>query len=87
MCVEWDPGKARSNLAKHGVSLADASAALYDEFALTVEDPHEDEERFATLGLDALGRLVVVVYTWREETVRIISARKATARERRMYAR
>ena len=87
MSIEWDPRKAAANSRKHGVSFEDASAVLYDEFALTVEDPHRDEERFATLGLDAIGRLVVVVYTWRGETIRVISARRATARERRAYAR
>lgn len=86
MGVEWDPGEAKSNKKKHGVSFADAATALYDESAVTVldEDPTE-EERFVTLGIDALGRLLVVVYTYREKNVRLISARKATAREKRAY--
>ena len=86
MPVEWDPAKARLNARKHGVHFADAVAVLEDERALTTRDPfsHEDQ-RWVTLGLDALGRVLVVVYTWRGERVRVISARKATARERRRY--
>jgi len=86
MGVEWDPGKAKSNLQKHGVSFADAATALYDEGAVTLLDEDSvDEERFVTLGLDALERLLVVVYTYRGENVRLISARKASAREKRAY--
>ena len=84
--MEWDPGKAQLNARKHGVALADAVAVLEDEMALTMLDPFsEDEERWITLGLDAFGRVLVVVYTWRGERVRLISARSATPRERRRY--
>jgi hypothetical protein len=84
--VEWDPRKARLNARKHGVALADAVAVLEDETALTMRDPFpEDEERWITLGLDAFGRVLVVVYTWRGERLRLISARNATPRERRRY--
>ncbi len=73
MDCEWDPAKARLNLAKHGIHFADAVSALEDDSALTIRDPHsEDEERWITLGMDALGRLLVVVYTWRGEKVRLI---------------
>ena len=58
---------------------------LHDELALTVPTLHSDEERFVTVGQDALSRLLVVVYTWREERIRIISARRATGKERRQY--
>lgn len=76
MQVEWDPGKARLNARKHGVALADAVAVLEDETALTMRDLFsEDEERWITLGLDAFGRVLVVVYTWRGECLRLISAR------------
>jgi uncharacterized DUF497 family protein len=86
MVTEWDPGKARLNSRKHGVSFADAVASLEDEGALTMRDPCSgEEERWATLGLDALGRVLVVVFTWRGESVRLISARKARPRERRRY--
>ena len=62
--TEWDPGKARLNVRKHGISFADAVACLEDEGALTMPDRFsETEERWLTMGLDALGRLVVVVYT------------------------
>ena len=85
MSFEWDPKKAASNLRKHGVDFADAVTALEDELALTLEDHHPDEQRFITIGTDALGRVLVVAYTFREETIRIISAREATLRERRQY--
>jgi uncharacterized DUF497 family protein len=83
--VEWDSRKAASNLKKHGVDFADAATVLYDDLALTVSDEHADEERYVTLGMDALGRILVVAYTWRGEGVRLISARIATPRERRRY--
>ena len=86
MGFEWDPAKAASNLVKHGVRFADAVSALEDEFALTMRDPFvEDEERWATLGMNAGGDLLVVIYTWRGRTIRLISARPATSRERRQY--
>lgn len=87
MDCEWDPAKARSNWVKHGIHFADAVSALEDEEALTIRDPLAEEERGVTLGMDALGRVLVVVYTWRGERVRLISARKATPRERRSYAK
>jgi len=83
---EWDARKARLNLEKHGVDFADAVGALEDEFALTTDDTGTaSERRFATLGMDLLGRLIVVVYTWRGERIPVISARKATRPERRQY--
>jgi uncharacterized DUF497 family protein len=83
---EWDPVKARTNLAKHRVHFGDAVFALNDEFALTIPDQDsEAEERWVTLGKDGFGRLLVVVWTWRGENIRLISARLATARERRRY--
>ena len=85
MNYEWDPSKASNNLRKHGVSFADAVAVFADERALTIPDEHPAEERFITLGVDAFDRMLVVVYTYRGETIRIISARKATARERKQY--
>jgi len=85
MDYEWDPNKARTNLQKHGVDFADAVTVLEDESAITLEDDDPDEERFITIGLDALGRLLVVVYTWRAELIRLISARQATPHERKQY--
>jgi len=83
---EWDPAKARANFAKHGVRFADAVTVLEDDLALTMLDPSSDlEERWITLGRNALGRVIVVVYIWRGENVRLISARPATAREKSQY--
>ena len=78
--VEWDSGKAASNLRKHGVDFADAATVLHDEFALTIEDDDPDEHRSVTIGQDALGRVLVVVYAWAGDEPRLISARKATSR-------
>jgi hypothetical protein len=84
--LEWDPRKAIANLRKHGVDFADAGTVLHDEQAITIPDESSDaEDRFITLGMDALGRVLVVVYTWRGDRPRLISARKATSRERRHY--
>ena len=85
MECEWDRRKALANLRKHGVHFADAAMVLYDDSALTVIDDDPREERFVTLGGDALGRILVVVYTWRGERIRLISARKATPTERKEY--
>ena len=79
MGSEWDESKADPNLHKHGIDFADAVTALEDVMALTMRDESSDEEeRWITLGIDALGRLAVVVYTWREDNIRLISARAAT---------
>ena len=83
---EWDEEKRRQNVRKHAVEFADALSALEDENALTAPDEDSDEEdRLVTLGADLFGRILVVVYTWRDETIRLISARKATPRERKQY--
>lgn len=83
---EWDPTKAAANLRKHGIDFADAALVLEDELALTTRDLYsKDEERFVTLGHDPQGRLLVVVYTWRGDRIRLISARQATSRERRDF--
>ncbi len=85
MEFEWDPRKAAANLRKHGIDFADAATVLYDELAITVPNDHPEEDRFVTLGMDAIGRVLVVVYTWRGDRARLISARHATRRERRQY--
>ena len=83
---EFDPAKARSNLRKHGVSFAHAEQALRDDMAVTVEDPDAvGERRFVTLGMDALGRVLVVIHTPRGERTRVISARKASRGESEQY--
>jgi uncharacterized DUF497 family protein len=83
--AEWDAEKARLNLRKHGVDFADAATALHDDIAITILDDDPDEQRFVTVGADALGRVLVIVYTWRGPRVRLISARRATRRERLQY--
>lgn len=86
MDFEFDPAKARSNLRKHGVSFAHAEQALRDEQAFTLQDPDSaDEQRFITLGMDALGRVLVVVHTQRGERTRVISARKTSPGESEQY--
>ncbi len=86
MDLEFDPDKAQSNLHKHGVSFAHAEQALRDPFAFTIEDPDAaGEQRFVTLGMDALGRVLVVIHTQREERTRLISARKASRGESEQY--
>jgi len=82
---QWDPKKARRNLTKHKVSFAHALGAFEDPRAITVDDPHPTEERYVTIGLDLLGRLVVVSWTPRRDDIRIISARPATRPERTDY--
>lgn len=82
---EWDPRKAAENRRKHGVGFGEAAMVLYDPSALTVFDDRAGEERYATMGADGFGRVLVVVYTWRGETVRIISARRATRAEAARY--
>ena len=83
--VQWDREKAAANRSKHGVDFADAATVLTDDFALTRRDETANEERFVTVGRDAIGRVLVVVFAWRGESVRLISARRATASERRQY--
>ena len=86
MDVIWDPAKARSNLKKHGVSFADMETVFYGPFAISFEDPGStDENRYVVVGMDALSRVVVVVYAYRNVAVRLISARKATKSEREAY--
>jgi len=88
MNYQWDPRKAASNLEKHGVDLADAVGVFEDEWALTIKEEYvAGEQRFVTMGMDFLGRVLVVVYTYRNDDIRLISARTATKRERRAYER
>jgi len=88
---EWDPKKDAANRRKHGVSFDEASTVFSDERALLIEDPDhsEDEERFILLGLSASLRTLVVCHCYREaeSVIRLISARKATRKERSEYSR
>ena len=87
MRFEWDPVKARANVHTHGVTFAEAVTVLEDDFGLTRDDPTIAEEpRFVTLGLSNQGNLLVVVYTYRgPDVVRVISAWRASRRQRETY--
>ncbi len=85
MSFEWDPVKAQANLTKHGVDFVDTFAVFEDDFAIEVPEPRCGEERSVAVGMDGLGRVVVVCYTLRGDNVRIISARNASPSERRAY--
>jgi len=86
MEIEFDPEKAVANLKKHRVSFAHAEQALRDSRAMTIEDPDaEGERRLVTLGMDALGRILVVIHTPRGGQTRLISARKASRGETEHY--
>ncbi len=82
----WDPAKGKANYLKHGVEFSEAVISLEDPYSLHIVDPEcFDEERFIALGIDSLGRILVTVYSYHEDTVRIISSRKASPRERKHY--
>lgn len=83
---EWNKAKAARNRLKHGVRFADAVEAFFDERGLSTEDPDSrDERRFVLTGLDALGRVLTVIFTDRGLRIRLISARPASRREARTY--
>jgi len=84
--ITWDPVKAKLNRLKHRVFFSEVEPVFYDPNAISVEDKEaEGEARFITIGLDSLVRVVVVVYTYRDNAIRVISARKATKAERKIY--
>ena len=86
MQIIWDPNKAEINFKKHKIRFSDAEMVLYDPFAMTLEEHDIDnEQRFVTIGTDAIGRIITVVYSYRSDTIRLISARKATQTERKYY--
>ncbi|WLE97547.1 MAG: BrnT family toxin [Candidatus Electrothrix communis] len=86
MNITWDPKKAKINFDKHKVRFSDAEAVLFDPMTLTREDDDTVyEQRFVSVGLDSLHRTLVVVYTYRGENIRLISARPATPKERKHY--
>lgn len=86
-CFEWDEDKEKKNLQKHGVSFDEASTVFLDPLSITVADPDRSlyEQRYIDLGASEAGRVLVVVYTERGSSTRIISCRKATASERKAY--
>lgn len=87
MRFEWDGGKAAENLRKHRISFDEAATAFFDPLSMTVPDPDHSagERRFITMGASSGGRLLVVSHTERGSTLRIISARFASASERKRY--
>ena len=88
LIFEWDSKKAQANLLKHDVSFEEAATIFGDALSLTVPDPDHSsaqEERFITSGVSVTQQLIVVVHCDREETVRLISARRATRHERQQY--
>lgn len=85
--IEYDPHKSASNARKHGVTFEEAATAMLDPHALAQEDDSDGERRWVLLGLSGDGRLLTVVYTLRGDNVRLISARRATKREERIYAK
>ena len=84
---EWDETKDKRNIKDHKIRFAEAKTVLDDENSLTIDDPDHstEEERYIDIGLSDKGRLLVVVYTERKANIRIISARKATSGERKIY--
>ncbi len=87
MTFEWDLHKAESNLRKHGVSFDEAGSVFLDRLALSGPDPDHSvsELRYITFGMSRLGRPLVVSHTYRADVIRIISARRMTRSERKLY--
>ena len=87
MEFDWDEGKAKSNLSKHGVAFDEARTVFDDPLYVDFFDPDhsDDEHRYIIVGCSERGRLLVVSYTERESKVRLISARETTRRERFAY--
>ncbi len=85
MEFEWDPKKAEGNRRKHGIEFLDAVIVFDDDRGITLLDEHPTEERYVTFGTDGEGRVLAVSYALRSNSIRIISARKATSRERAKY--
>ena len=87
MEIEFDVAKAKANLKKHGISFEEAATSLYDPVALCTEDPDaKGEFRWILVGQSNQARLLTIVYTLREERIRLISARRSTRREAQQYA-
>lgn len=87
MKFDWDVQKAEANLRKHGVSFDEAGSVFLDPHSVSGLDPDhsEDEERYVTFGFSSLGRLLAVCHTYRPGAIRIISARRVTRGERKLY--
>ena len=86
MRVVWDIKKAAANIRKHGIEFSHAATVLDDPQAVTIEDRRHEEQRFVTVGSDLMGRVLVVIYAYAEkDEIRLVSARKASPHERRIY--
>ena len=87
MKFEWDPRKAENNLRKHGVSFDEAASVFLDRLALSGSDPEHSagESRYITFGMSRLGRLLAVSHTYQPSAIRIITARRMTRGERKLY--
>ena len=87
MKFEWDTAKAASNIRKHGVSFDEAGSVFLDRLAVSGPDPDHsiEESRYITFGVSRLGRLLAVSHTYRPGAIRIISARRVTRAERKIY--
>ena len=87
LTFEWDETKSRTNISKHGIAFEEAKTVFNDPLAITIDDPvHADyERRYLEIGLSSKGRLIVVWYTERDESIRNIGCRLATRPERKSY--
>ena len=87
MQFEWDPKKAKQNIRKHGISFDEAVTVFYDPLSATFDDPDHslEEQRYITIGLSSQNHLLLVAHAERGEPIRIISARPATAHERKKH--
>ncbi len=85
--VQWDPQKAQTNVDKHDVSFTEGASVFDDPYSITIDDREHSiaESRFLTIGYSARNRILVVIHTDRDDDIRIISARKATPKERKIY--
>jgi uncharacterized DUF497 family protein len=87
LSFEWDEEKAKANLKKHRVGFDEAATVFTDSYSLTIHNPDHsaDEQRYIDIGTSEKGRVLVVVYTERDSNIRIVSCRKATPSERKLY--
>jgi len=84
--ITWDSVKAKSNRLKHRVFFSDVEPVFYDPNAISFEDREsEGEARYIVIGLDSMARLIVVAYTYRDNVIRVIPARKASKSEQKVY--
>ena len=86
MQIVWDKRKAKANHEKHGIEFSHAATVLDDPMAVTIEDTRHNEQRFVSVGADLIGGVLVVVFAYSgPDQIRLISARKATSKERKQY--